>query len=103
MQTRRLAVIIFGLLPLSCGAEPLQPVLQSFVDQHIAAGVVALVADRERVVAVETAGYSSLDAKTPMREDALFWVASMSKSLTAAGVMMLVDEGKLTLDDAVEK
>jgi CubicO group peptidase (beta-lactamase class C family) len=38
-----------------------------------------------------------------MREDAIFWIASMSKTITAAGLMILVDEGKLSLDDPVEK
>lgn len=83
--------------------HPLKPVLQSFVEQNIAPGVVALVANKDRVIAVEKAGYASLTNKTPMREDAVFWIASMSKSLTGAALMMLVDEGKVSLDDAVEK
>jgi CubicO group peptidase (beta-lactamase class C family) len=65
--------------------------------------VVALVANRDRVLTLETAGFSSLESKTPIRDDALFWIASMSKSLTGAALMILVDEGKLTLDDPVEK
>lgn len=81
----------------------LKPVLQSFVDQNIAPGVVALVADKKGVLACETAGYASLARKTPMQDDAVFWIASMSKSLTGAALMMLVDEGKVSLDDPVEK
>lgn len=84
-------------------ARPLRSVLQSFVDQHIAPGVVVLVADKERVLDLEKAGYASLANKTPIRDDAMFWIASMSKSLTGAALMMLVDEGKVNLDDAVEK
>ena len=42
-------------------------------------------------------------AKQPMRIDCLFWIASMSKPMTATALMMLVDEGKVTLDDPVEK
>ena len=38
-----------------------------------------------------------------MQTDSLFYIASMTKSFTGAAVMMLVDEGKLTLDDPVEK
>jgi CubicO group peptidase (beta-lactamase class C family) len=82
---------------------PLAPVVQSIVDKKIAPGVVVLVADKERVLALETAGYASLADKTPIRPDAVFWIASMSKSLTGTAVMMLVDEGKLSLDDPVEK
>ena len=42
-------------------------------------------------------------AKRPMRTDCLFWIASMSKPMTATGLMMLVDEGRVSLDDPVEK
>ena len=81
----------------------LAPILQSFVDQHIASGVVGLVVNKEGVMAVETAGYASLTDKTPIREDAVFWIASMSKTLTGVALMMLVDEGRVNLDDPVEK
>lgn len=84
-------------------ARLLAPVLQSFVDKHIVPGVIVLVADKDRVLAVETAGYTSLANHTPMREDAVFWIASMSKSLTGTALMMLIDEGKVSLDDPVEK
>ncbi|MDB6007717.1 MAG: hypothetical protein JWR15_4704 [Prosthecobacter sp.] len=83
--------------------SPLQPVLQSFVNKHIAPGVVALVANKDKVLDLQTAGYASLANKTPMRKDAVFWIASMSKSLTGTALMMLVDEGKVSLDDPVEK
>jgi CubicO group peptidase (beta-lactamase class C family) len=82
---------------------PFAPVLQSLVDHHVVAGVVVLVANREKVLDVEAAGFSSLEKRTPMRTDALFWIASMTKSLTGTALMMLVDEGKLSLDDPVEK
>ena len=83
--------------------SPIAPVLQSFVDQHIAPGVVALVVNKDGVLALEKAGFASLANKTPIRDDAVFWIASMSKSVTATALMMLVDEGKVSLDDPVEK
>ena len=52
---------------------------------------------------LEAVGYASLAAKVPMRTDNVFWIASMTKSLTAAALMMLVDEGKVNVSDAVEK
>src|SRR4051812_22221283 len=99
---KRLLAVLLLSASLAQAADPLKPVLQSFVDQHIAPGVVALVANRDRVLTLETAGYADLENKTPIRDDALFWIASMSKSLTGAALMILVDEGKLTLDDPVE-
>jgi CubicO group peptidase (beta-lactamase class C family)/acetyl esterase/lipase len=98
-------LLCFWVTPLFCaGADgTLAPVIRSFVDQGIVPGAVALVADKDGVLAMEAAGYSSLEGKVPMREDAVFWIASMSKSLTGVALMMLVDEGKVSLDDPVGK
>ena len=41
--------------------------------------------------------------RQPIPKDALFWIASMSKPITAMGIMLLVDDGKLSVDDPVEK
>lgn len=83
--------------------EPLAPILRALVDKKLVAGAVVLVADRQKVLTVQTAGYASLARKEAMREDSVFWIASMSKSLTGAALMILVDEGELSLDDPVEK
>jgi len=77
--------------------------LQPFVDNHVSAGFVAIVADKSKVLDFEGVGYSSLAKKTPMQGNTLFWIASMSKSFTATALMMLVDEGKVKIDDPVEK
>ena len=82
---------------------PVAAKLQPFVDGHFIAGAVTLCGDRDRVLSVETIGYSDLAARKPMPPDALFWIASMSKSVTGAALMMLVDEGKVKVDDPVEK
>jgi CubicO group peptidase (beta-lactamase class C family) len=77
--------------------------LQPFVDRHVLAGAVTLVADKEKVLSLETVGYADISASKPMRPDALFWIASQSKPITATALMMLVDEGKVSLDDPVVK
>ena len=77
--------------------------LQRFVDNHTLAGAVTLVASRDRVLSLEAIGYMDIAAKKPMRTNALFWIASQSKAMTAAALMMLVDEGKVNVDDPVEK
>jgi CubicO group peptidase (beta-lactamase class C family) len=83
--------------------EQLAPVLKPFIERHAVAGVVVLVADKDKVLDLEAVGYADVAAKKPMTTDALFWIASQSKSMTATAFMMLVDEGKVHLDDAVEK
>jgi CubicO group peptidase (beta-lactamase class C family) len=76
-------------------------VLQPFVDRHELAGAVTLVADRMSVLSVESVGFLDIDAKEPMPANAVFWIASQSKPITATALMMLVDEGKVKLDEPV--
>lgn len=78
-------------------------VLKPFVDANSLAGAVTLVADKDKVLSVEAVGYADISAKRPMLVDMLFWIASMSKPITGAALMILVDEGKVKLDDPVEK
>ena len=82
---------------------PVAAKLQPFIDGHFIAGAVTLCGDRDRVLSVETIGCADLATRKPMPPDALFWIASMSKSVTGAALMMLVDEGKVKVDDPVEK
>jgi CubicO group peptidase (beta-lactamase class C family) len=78
-------------------------VLQPFVDRHVLAGAVTLVADKERVLSIEAVGYADTAKSVPLRADAVFWIASQSKPITATALMMLVDEGKVKLDDPVAR
>jgi CubicO group peptidase (beta-lactamase class C family) len=77
--------------------------LQPFVESQSLAGAVTLVADKDKVLSLDTVGFADVGAKKPMRPDSLFWIASQSKPITATALMMLVDEGKVKLDDPVEK
>ena len=90
------------VLPAADEPEPIT-VLQPFIDNHALAGAVTAVISRDRLLSLEAIGKADLAAGKPMTTDALFWVASMSKPMTATALMMLVDEGKVHLDDAVEK
>lgn len=77
--------------------------MQQFVDQGEIAGAVTLIAGRDGVVSLEAVGYQDREAKKPMRTDSLFRIASMTKPVTAVGIMILADEGKLSVTDPVEK
>lgn len=77
--------------------------LQPYVDRHELAGAVAMVATKDRVVSQDAIGFADIAANKPMTVDAVFWIASQSKPITASAFMMLVDEGKVSLDDPVEK
>jgi CubicO group peptidase (beta-lactamase class C family) len=77
--------------------------LQPLIDNHTIAGAVTLVADRDRVLYLQAAGYRDLSEKAAMPANAMFWIASTSKPMTVTAFMMLVDEGKIGLNDPVEK
>ncbi|MDR1190123.1 MAG: beta-lactamase family protein [Verrucomicrobiales bacterium] len=77
-------------------------IIQNFIDCGSIAGALFLAADGERVRSLDCAGYANLAARRPLTPDALFWVASMTKPLTATAFMLLADEGRAGLGDAVE-
>lgn len=76
---------------------------QAFVTQGEISGAVMLLADHEHILHLSAVGVSDLATQRPMRTDDLFWIASMSKPITAVGLGVLVDEGKASFDDPVEK
>ena len=91
--------------PTSTGQSnphPFAAKFQPLVDNHTLAGAVCLVATKDRILDEEAIGYADLETKKPMAFDNEFWIASMTKPMTATALMMLVDEGKVKIDDPVE-
>jgi CubicO group peptidase (beta-lactamase class C family) len=78
----------------------LRALMAGEVAQQKLPGAVWLVAEGDDVV-VDSVGVSAIGGSTPMRRDTIFRIASMTKPLTAAAVMMLVEEGKLELEAPV--
>lgn len=66
-------------------------------------GAVVWVARNGKVLREEAYGLSDIEAKTPFEKNTLCWIASITKPVTVAAAMTLVDAGKLSLDDPVEK
>jgi CubicO group peptidase (beta-lactamase class C family) len=77
--------------------------MQQFVEDNTISGAVTLVARHGEIVALDAVGLADIAAKRAMREDSLFWIASMTKPITATAVLILHEEGKLSIDDPVEK
>ncbi len=77
--------------------------IQEFVDEGQIAGAVMVLARHDGIVLLEAVGYQSLDTKTPMRTDAIFRMASVAKPMTALGIMVLQEEGRLAIWDRVGK
>jgi CubicO group peptidase (beta-lactamase class C family) len=76
--------------------------MRQAVEAHEVAGVVTIVATPGRYM-VDTEGKADIAGDRPMRPDTIFWIASMTKPVTATAVLMLQDEGKLSVEDPVEK
>lgn len=77
--------------------------MREFVDQGTAAGFVTLVARHGKIAAFDAVGYQDLESKKPMRKDSIHQIMSCTKPITVAGLMLLVDEGRVSLTDPVEK
>ena len=67
------------------------------------AGAVTLVADKDKVLSLDAVGFADIAGKKVMPAEALFWIASQSKPVTGAALMILVDEGKVDLNSPVSK
>jgi CubicO group peptidase (beta-lactamase class C family) len=83
--------------------EELKPALQKLVDGGKIPGGVVLVARHGKIAYLTSFGYRDLATKTPMTEDTIFAIASMTKPIACTAVMMLLEQGKLGLDDSVDK
>jgi CubicO group peptidase (beta-lactamase class C family) len=83
--------------------EQIRARMQAFVDAKEIAGAVTVVGRKDGIVDFQAIGSLDLTAGKPMSRDAIFRIASMTKPITAMAVMILAEEGKLSVDDPVEK
>ncbi|HEU4754324.1 MAG TPA: serine hydrolase domain-containing protein [Armatimonadota bacterium] len=94
--------------PTDVGMDPgklseIRQRMKGFARERKIAGAVTLVARKGRVVELDAVGDADIENHRPMRPNTLFWLASQAKPITATAVMILVDEGKLSLDQPASK
>jgi CubicO group peptidase (beta-lactamase class C family) len=77
--------------------------MKSFVDDGRMAGGVMLVSRGGQIAKLEAFGYQDVDAKKPMQVDTIFDIRSVTKTITAIGIMILVEDGRLSLGDPIEQ
>jgi CubicO group peptidase (beta-lactamase class C family) len=77
--------------------------MEQQIAKHEIAGAVTMVVTKDRVLHLETTGLADVASKRPMTPDTLFWIASMTKPVTGVALLMLQDEGKLSVTDPVAK
>jgi len=109
------------LLGLSLCAQVLQPivkpspkvnperlkridgVLNEYIQQNKIMGAVTLLVKDGQIVQHQSYGIDDIESKKPMAKDAIFRIASQTKAITTAAVMLLMEEGKLLLSDPLSK
>jgi len=98
----------FALAALTASSEtPKLPgvgdAMQKAIQSNEIAGAITVVVAKDKPVHFEMTGLADVASQRPMSPDTLFWIASMTKPVTAAAVLMLQDEGKLNVNDPVAK
>lgn len=77
--------------------------MQTLIDAGDMPGAVTVVTTKDKIIHLDEAGYADYAHKDAMQANTVFWVASMTKPLTAVSILMLQDEGKLNVTDQVSK
>lgn len=81
----------------------LDKTLQDWVNQGKAPGFTAMIIHDGKVAYYKSTGFDDIQARTPLKRDAIYRIASQTKAVTSVAIMILFDEGKLLLDDPVSK
>ncbi len=116
MRQKRLTILLF--LANACLAQQVDPAsvgmdqhklaeiparMQEFVAAGTISGVVTILARHGKMVEFDAVGLRDIETNSPMQKDSLFRIASLTKPVTCAAIMTLVDEGRVALIDPVEK
>jgi len=105
---RSLSFLVVFALSQALALDPaklaaIHPAMEEAVKAKQAAGIVTLVMEKGKVVHHDAAGMADIAKGRAMEKDALFWIASMTKSVNGAAILCLVDDGKLSLDKPASK
>src|ERR1700733_6707525 len=93
----------FGLAQTTSSLDSIPGRMHDLIAANEVPGAVTVVATRDSVLRMDAQGWADPEHKSSMRVDSIFWIASMSKPITATAVLMLMEEGKLSLDDPIAK
>jgi CubicO group peptidase (beta-lactamase class C family) len=115
---RRLGIVILAValsaasLPsdkpeaVGLSSERLQRInlmIEGYIGRAEITGAITMVSRRGKIAHFEAQGQMDLEKQAPMRKDAIFRIASMSKPITAVAILILMEEGKLRLTDPVSR
>lgn len=88
---------------MAAALSEIRPAMQRYVDDGTVSGIVTMVARRGELVHWEAVGYKDVEAQTPLEPNDIFRICSMTKPITSVGVMVLVDDGAISLDAPVSE
>lgn len=83
--------------------ERLDNIVQEYIDSQWIAGATMIVAKNGTIVYHQALGFSDISTHAKMKKDNIFRIASQTKAITSAGIMILLEQGKILLDDPVGK
>ena len=83
--------------------QRIAPRLKTMAEDQVVPGAVSLVLRKGALAHFEAVGWQDIEARKPMQKDSIFQIMSMTKPFTGAAIMMLMEEGKLRLNDPVER
>ncbi len=104
MRTLLLTLALMSPLFADTAKLPgIEEAILEMISRHEVAGAVTVVATPDRLLHLAATGLADVAAQKPMKEDTMFWIASMTKPVTGAAILMLQDEGRLNIADPVAK
>jgi len=93
----------FGLAQTTASLDSIPARMHDVIVANEVPGAVTVVATHDSVLRMDAQGWADPEHKSFIRVDSIFWIASMSKPITTTAVLMLMEEGKLSLDDPISK
>jgi CubicO group peptidase (beta-lactamase class C family) len=93
----------FGSAQNTSSLDSIPSAMHEMIVQNEVPGIVTVVATRDSILRIDAQGWADPGHKFPMCADSIFWLASMTKPVTSVGVLMLMEEGKVSLEDPITK
>jgi hypothetical protein len=85
------------------GLDAIDRMMRDYVDTGKSAGMLTLVSRHGQIVQPSCYGQADIESQTPIREDTIFRIYSMTKPITSVALMTLMEQGHFELDDAAKR